>query len=90
MKTIGIILIVIILQGCYQPYYKDSEWYYFEEWDTKQDLVLDKNEFAAGVEKYKKVRKMQPKSDSTVFAVADDNHDNEVTAVEFYKWEVSL
>jgi hypothetical protein len=91
MKTVGILLVVLMMQSCfYQPYYKDSEWWYFEEWDTNHDSLLDKDEFNAGVAKDKTFRKDKAKADSAVFVVVDGNKDNEVTAIEFYKWEVAL
>jgi hypothetical protein len=90
MKTAAFILLILVLQSCYQPYYKDSEWWYFDEWDTNGDSMIDKNEFDASLAKYKVITKYNLKPDSALFAAVDDNRDNEVSAIEFYTWEVSL
>jgi hypothetical protein len=91
MKTVGFLLLALITQSCfYQSYYKDKQWWYFEEWDTNNDSVVDRDEFAAGVKKSKIIGKDTPTSDSAAFAVADDNKDNKLSGIEFYKWEISL
>ena len=134
MKTVGFLLLALIGQSCfYHPYYKDSEWWYFEEWDINQDRMLDKNEFETAFKKNKIARKFssrpmsladfqsrvdrleketgehpedkpalssfdtngdhvlsQDELAAAIFAISDDNHDNELSSLEFYEWEVYL
>ena len=107
MKTLGAVLLsLFILQSCfYRPYYKDSDWWYLEDWDTNQDRVIDKGEFILGFEKHHMVKKInrldslatkgyqklsEPELASAMFAIADTDKDDKLSALEFYKWEVYL
>jgi hypothetical protein len=62
----------IVAQSCFfRPYYKDEKWWYLEDWDTNQDLVLDKNEFIAGFEKHKMIKKISPDARQVAYADFD-------------------
>lgn len=91
MKAVGLILLMFFIQSCFfHPYFKNEEWWYFEDWDSNGDFIIDQNEFTKGFDENMKTKGDSPDIAAAKFVTADENGDKQLSALEFYKWEASL
>jgi len=93
MKSTRLIVFILPLMascGFFKDYTKDSQWSYFEEWDTKTDSRIDKEEFEAGCIRDGFVKKSDLAVAYSLFTKADENQDGSLTGLEFYRWKINM
>jgi hypothetical protein len=87
-----IILLLPLMASCafFKDYTKDNQWSYFEEWDTKTDSEIDKEEFEAGCVRDGFIKKGDVAAADSLFTKADENHDGSLSGLEFYRWKIDM